>query len=118
MATVIGIFENQYVNKKPLTIVKPGNQTRKFTHILDTIDVCIDAWKKNKCKHYAISAKENYSILEIDKMFNRPVKFLPERPGERYASYLTKMYLTNQIINKIGKRSIKKYILEFKKNND
>ena len=118
MATVIGIFENQYVNKKPLTIVKPGNQTRKFTHILDTIDVCIDAWKKNKCKHYAISAKENYSILEIAKMFNRPVKFLPERPGERYASSLTKMYLTNQIINKIGKRSIKKYILEFKKNND
>ena len=118
MATVIGIFENQYINKKPLTIVKPGNQTRKFTHILDTIEVCIDAWKKNKCRHYSISAKENYSILEIAKMFNRPFKFIPKRLGERYASSLTKMYLTNQIINKIGKRSIKKYILEFKKNND
>ena len=24
MATVIGIFENQYKHKKPLTVVKPG----------------------------------------------------------------------------------------------
>ena len=27
MATVIGIFENQYKNKKPLTVVKPGTQS-------------------------------------------------------------------------------------------
>jgi hypothetical protein len=26
MATVIGIFENQYLNKKPLTVVKPGTK--------------------------------------------------------------------------------------------
>src|SRR5210317_397721 len=37
MATVIGIFENQYLNKKPLTVVKHGNQTRRFTHIFDTV---------------------------------------------------------------------------------
>ena len=37
MATVIGIFENQYLNKKPLTVVKPGTQTRRFTHINDTV---------------------------------------------------------------------------------
>ena len=33
MATVIGIFENQYLKNKPLTVVKPGTQTRRFTHI-------------------------------------------------------------------------------------
>ena len=33
MATVIGIFENAYKNKKPLPIVRPGTQSRKFTHI-------------------------------------------------------------------------------------
>ncbi len=38
MATVIGIFENLYENKKPLTVVKPGSQTRRFTHIKDTIE--------------------------------------------------------------------------------
>ena len=36
MATVIGIFENAYKNKLPLTVVKPGNQSRRFTHISDT----------------------------------------------------------------------------------
>ena len=31
MATVIGIFENQYKKNKFLTVVKPGTQTRRFT---------------------------------------------------------------------------------------
>ena len=115
MATIIGIFENQFLNSKPLTVVRPGTQTRKFTHISDTIDVCIDAWKKNKCKHYSIAAKKNYSILQIAKLFGGKIKFLPRRPGERYASALTKMHLSNRVINKIGKRNIKNYISEFKK---
>ena len=46
MATVIGIFENQFKNKLPLTVVKPGNQTRRFTHIFDTVETCYLAWKK------------------------------------------------------------------------
>jgi len=48
MATVIGIFENQYKNKKPLTVVKPGTQTRRFTHITDTVQICYVAFKANK----------------------------------------------------------------------
>ena len=117
MATIIGIFEHQYLNKMPLTVVRPGSQTRKFTHIDDTIDTCIEAWKKNKCKHYSIAAKKNYSILQIAKLFGGRIKYLPKRPGERYASALTKMNLSNRVINKIGKKSIKKYITDFKKNN-
>ena len=39
MATVIGIFENQYKKGKPLTVVKPGTQSRRFTHISDTVKV-------------------------------------------------------------------------------
>ena len=46
MATVIGIFEEQYLKKKPLTVVNPGTQTRRFTHINDTVEVCYLAWKK------------------------------------------------------------------------
>ena len=44
MASVIGIFENYYKNKKPLTVVKPGTQTRRFTHIQDVIETCYLAW--------------------------------------------------------------------------
>ena len=116
MATVIGIFEDQYLNNKPLTVVKPGTQTRKFTYIDDTVEVCVDAWKKNRCKHYSIAAKNNYSILQIANIFGGKIKYLPERPGERYSSALTKINLSNKVINKIGKMCIKKYIEDFKKN--
>ena len=58
MATVVGIFENHYINNKKLPVVKPGNQTRRFTHIHDTVKVCIEAWKKNKNRHYSISHKK------------------------------------------------------------
>jgi len=48
MATVIGIFEDLYSKQKPLTVVSPGSQTRRFTHIFDTIDVCYEAWKNRR----------------------------------------------------------------------
>ena len=113
MATVIGIFEKQYLEKKPLTIVKPGNQTRRFTHISDTIDVCFDAWKKNKCRHYSISHREIYSIRDVAKMFKCKIKYLPPRLGERYASALTNMSLNNKVIKKFGRISLKDYISSF-----
>ena len=65
MATVIGIFEEAYKNKKSLLVVKPGTQSRRFTHIYDTVKVCFYAWKQNKCRHYSISNKKNYTILEV-----------------------------------------------------
>jgi UDP-glucose 4-epimerase len=52
MATVIGIFENQYLNKKPLSVVRPGTQSRRFTHIQDTIKICYEAFKNDKCRYY------------------------------------------------------------------
>ena len=113
MATVIGIFERQYKNKKPLTIVKPGTQTRRFTHISDTVKVCYDAWKANKCKHYSISHKKSYSINEVAKMFGSKTKYLPPRLGERYASALTNLSFNNKVVKKFGKISLKDYISSF-----
>ena len=110
MATVIGIFENQYKNNKPLTVVKPGSQSRRFTHIDDTIDACFYAWKKNKCRHYSISNKKSYSILNVAKMFNTKIKFVDARKGERYASALTNMNLSNKVYKIFGKISLKNYI--------
>ena len=59
MATVIGIFEKLYEKNKALTVVRPGTQSRRFTHVKDTIEVCYEAWKRNKCLHYSISNKKN-----------------------------------------------------------
>ncbi len=112
MATVIGIFEDQYKRKKPLTVVKPGSQSRRFTHINDTIEACYLAWKNNKSRHYSISNKKSYTILEVAKMFKTKIKFLPKRRGERYASALTNMNLSNKVYKKFGKIRLKDYIYQ------
>ncbi len=114
MATVIGIFEEQFKKGVPLTVVKPGTQTRRFTHISDTVNVCIEAWRKNLCKHYAISSINNYSILQIAKLFGGKIKFLPKRKGERFSSVLTKMNLSNKVLHRRGRIKIKDYIIKLK----
>ena len=110
MATVIGIVENQFKNKKPLTVVKPGTQSRRFTHVDDTVAACFYAWKKNKCRHYSISNKKSYTILEVAKLFGDKIKYLPSRPGERYASALTNMNLSNKVNKLFGKINLRDYI--------
>ena len=113
MSTVIGIFEDLYDKNKPLTVVKPGYQSRRFTHISDTIKVCFEAWRKNKCRHYSISNKKSYSVLEVAKLYKRKIKFLKPRSGERYASALTKISHGNNIIHRYGKINLKDYIRSF-----
>ena len=113
MSTVIGIFEDHYKKRKPLPVVKPGSQTRRFTHINDTVDICFLAWKKNLCRHYSIANKKSYSVLDVAKMFKSKIKFLPKRPGERYASALINKNLSNKMYKYFGKIELKKYISSF-----
>jgi UDP-glucose 4-epimerase len=110
MATVIGIFENHFKLKKTLPIVRPGTQKRRFTHIQDTVMICHKAWKMNLCRHYSIANHKSYSILEVAKMFKYKIKYLPKRPGERYASALTNMNLSNKVYKYFGKIKLRKYI--------
>ena len=113
MATVIGIFENHYKKRKSLPVVKPGTQTRRFTHIFDTVDVCYMAWKRKLCRHYSIANKKEYSIKEVAKMFNTKIRYLPKRKGERYASALTNKSLSNKVYKHFGKIELKNYIQNF-----
>jgi len=117
MATVIGIFEYLYKKNKPLTIVKPGTQKRRFTHIDDTISACYHAWKLNKCRHYSISNKKSFSIIEVANLFKTKVRYLPPRRGERYASALTNMNLSNKVYKIFGKKKLSEYINNFLKNH-
>ena len=110
MATVIGIFEDQFKRGKPLTVVKPGTQTRRFTHVRDTVNACYYAWKKNQCKHYSISNKKSYSIIQVAKMFKTKIKYLPPRQGERFASALTSMNLSNKVYKLFGKIQLREYL--------
>ncbi len=118
MSTVIGIFEESYKNNKALPVVKPGTQTRRFTHIYDTVKICYLAWKKNLCRHYSISNKKSYSIADVAKMFNARIKYLPQRKGERYASALIDKNLSNKIYKHFGKIHLKDYIKAFINNKN
>jgi UDP-glucose 4-epimerase len=113
MATVVGIFENHFLHKKKLPVVRPGTQTRKFTHVQDTVQVCYQAWKENKNKHYSIAHQKSFSIIELAKMFLLKIKYLPRRPGERYASALNDINLGNKFYKKTAKISLKSYIKDF-----
>ena len=117
MATVIGIFEDHYKKNKPLPVVKPGTQSRRFTHIEDTVKVCYLAWKKNNCRHYSILNKKSYSIIQTAKLFKMKIKFVPLRAGERYASELTNMNFSNRVYKYFGKKQLKDYVREFVENN-
>ena len=113
MATVIGIFEDFYLKGKPLPVVKPGSQSRRFTHIEDTIKVCFEAWKNNKNRYYSIANKKSYTIIEVAKLFNTNIRLLPPRKGERYASALSNMSLNNKVFKRHGIIELKKYIQNF-----
>ena len=116
MSAVVGIFQNQFKKKIPLTVVKPGSQKRDFTHIDDIINGCYLAFKKGKQKEYMLGTQKQYSVLQIAKMFNSKIKFLPPRDGERFGSsmpnnnafiylgYKAKININNYIINIIKKK--------------
>ena len=118
MSTVIGIFEDSFKKKKPLPVVRPGTQSRRFTHIYDTVDICYLAWKKNLCRHYSISNKQSFTILQVAKLFKGKIKYLPRRAGERYASALTNMNLSNKVYKYFGKRKLREYVRNFTENNN
>ena len=69
--------------------------------------------KKNRCRHYSISSKKNFTILQVAKLFKSKIKYLPPRQGERYASALTNMNLSNKVYKKFGKIDLKNYVDEF-----
>jgi UDP-glucose 4-epimerase len=113
MATVIGVFQECFKNKRPLPVVKPGSQTRRFTHVKDTVEACIFAWKKNKNKHYSVASNKSYSIIQLARLFKTKIKYLPSRPGERFSSALAKNSLNNRIVKLTAKVKLKDYIRDF-----
>jgi UDP-glucose 4-epimerase len=117
MATVVGIFEDHFKRGEKLPVVRPGTQFRRFTHVSDTVKSCIFAWKKNRCKHYSIASKQSFSIIKLAKSFKSPIKYLPMRKGERFASALTKMNLNNKIVRLSAKIRLKDYVNNFLMNN-
>jgi UDP-glucose 4-epimerase len=116
MSTIIGIFERQLEQNKFLTVTKPGTQSRKFTHIDDTIKGCFYAWKKNANRHYSLANNKSYTILSVAKMFGDKIKFIPKKYGEREKSTNPGKIENIKIHAYLCKIELKDYIKEFKNN--
>ena len=81
--TVVGIFENQYENKEPLTITGDGTQRRDFTHVDDIVDGLILTSENETCwDEIELGRGNNHSINELADMFNTETTYIDERPGE------------------------------------
>jgi UDP-glucose 4-epimerase len=116
MSAVIGIFEKQYLSNQPLTVVKPGTQKRDFTHVNDIVKGTYLASTKTENSEFHIGSGRNYSVLEVAKMFNHKIKFIAERPGERFYS-LSNTNNAKKILNYVPKYELESYVKQFIKNN-
>ena len=87
-ATLIALFKEKTKRREPLTVVSPGTQVRNFTHIDDIVHGLILVGLKGGGDGYSLGAEEEYSILEIAKMFGGEITMLPSREGNRMNAIL------------------------------
>tara|TARA_B100000959_G_scaffold245362_1_gene269938 strand:- start:472 stop:1320 length:849 start_codon:yes stop_codon:yes gene_type:complete len=83
--TVLGVFEKQYRENKPMTITADGQQRRDFTHVDDIVDGLIKcSEQKFKAEFFELGSGTNHSINEVVDMFSKdyPRKYIPARKGE------------------------------------
>ncbi len=89
-ATVIGKFEEQYKQGKPLTIYGTGNQSRQFTHIDDLVEGILRAMEQDESNEWYLSSEQEYTINEVASLFNCDIKFVEQPRGERTQAVLPK----------------------------
>ena len=118
-ATVVGIFEEQFMNDKPITITSDGEQRRDFTHIDDIVEALVLCVGKDfRVEEFELGRGVNYSINEIANMFGEdyPKTYLPKRPGE-YDTTLADSSNAKEKLGWIPKKNIKDYITNWVEEN-
>lgn len=82
-ATVVGIFERQFISNESLTVTGDGSQKRDFTHISDIVRGLIAISKGDWFGEvFNLGTGKNYSINQLADMFGTTKRYLPGRPGE------------------------------------
>ncbi len=81
--TVIETFKQCALSGQPCRVNGPGTQTRAFTHVEDTINGILLVGEKGMADEYAISAKEEYSLLNVVEMLGAQVEILPPTKSTR-----------------------------------
>jgi len=74
--TVVETFRQCALSsEKVCQINGTGDQTRAFTHVLDTVDALMKIAEKGERDEYAISAAEVYSLNDLRDMFNLTAEY-------------------------------------------
>ena len=118
-ATVIGIFEEQFLNDKPLTITADGEQRRDFTYVGDIVDGLIKCVGKDyRAEEFELGRGTNYSINQIADMFGKdyPKDYITERPGE-YPTTLADFSNAEEKLGWRATKDIKDYITTWVEEN-
>jgi UDP-glucose 4-epimerase len=87
-ATFIAKCEHAAKTGTEISIVMPGDQKRNFTHIDDIINGLILVAEKGYGDEYGIGSPDQYSVLEVAKMFGCNIKYIKKRKGNRTKSDL------------------------------
>ena len=115
-STLMGIFERQYRNGKPLTITGDGEQRRDFTHVDDIVDGIVRASQEyfKECEIFELGRGINFSINKIADMFGKDYskEYIEQRPGE-YDITLADYSHAQELLNWKPKRNIEDYIQDF-----
>ncbi|MEK7574982.1 MAG: NAD-dependent epimerase/dehydratase family protein [Patescibacteria group bacterium] len=111
-ATVVGIFKEKRKEGMPITVVSPGTQTRIFTHVDDIVRGLILVGEKGDGDGYGLGANEEYSILDIAKMFGGEIEILPPRAGNRMTSTID-LSRSRDELGWQAEKSIRNHIEEF-----
>ena len=86
-ATVLGVFEQQMLNNKPLTVTGTGEQRRDFTHVSDIVRgfevLGSQTWN---AEVFQLGTGKNYSIKELAEFFGGDISYIPTRPGEAWVT--------------------------------
>jgi UDP-glucose 4-epimerase len=108
--TLIGAWEKLIEEDKPLVIYGDGEKRRDFTYVDDIVDALKLILEKQAWGHiFELGRGKNYSINDIASMFNKPVVYKENKPGEAQET----LCIDNTARNILGwepKTDIKSYI--------
>jgi len=110
--TVIEIFRQLRIKGEPLRVVSPGTQTRIFTHVDDIVRGLLVVGEKGVGDGYGLGAEEEFSILDIAKLFGGTVEMLPARAGNRMTASID-LSRSRDELGWRAEKTVKKYIGEF-----
>lgn len=109
-ATVIGIFKEKRKRGEALPVVAPGTQSRIFTHVDDIVRGLILVGENGEGDGFGLGSEEEFSILDIAKLFGGEVEMLPPRAGNRMNSVID-LSRSRDELGWHAEKSIKDYIV-------